>query len=171
VRWLLFAFILVVAVSCARPADQPIEGWPTRSIYPGSVAAAHITSDLHRLGTTPGVFELYWTETELSSYLGSIIPIGDQAMLWCEPGEVFLSYHALAMNGHSLSVRMSPRLVDNQLQFELGGVWLDSQPLGSWFQSILQGMLNDILTDSLGQYRLNEFSVRSGQILIRGELG
>lgn len=65
---------------------------------------------------------------------------------------------------------MSPRLSDNQLQFDLRGVWFDNQPIGSWLQRIVQSMLNDILADSLGQYRLQEFSIELRQIRIRGEL-
>jgi hypothetical protein len=75
-----------------------------------------------------------------------------------------------SLNGLILSARMSPRLSENQLQFDLHGVWLDKQILGPWLSRTLQSMLNDILVDSLGQYRLQEFTVELGQIRIRGDL-
>ena len=162
--------ILLALISCSRPADQPIEGWPTRSVFSSTIEAGHIAGELTRLGSKPGSFTLTLSETELTSYLGSILPAGDRATLWCETGELYLRYQTLGMNGHSLSARMSPRLSDNQLQFDLRGVWFDNQPLGSWLSRTLQSMLNDILADSLGQYRLQEFTVELGQVRIRGEL-
>ena len=168
--YVLQVLILTALVSCSHPADQPIAGWPTRSIISSTAEAGHITGTLSNLGTRPGSFALTWSEIELTSYLGSILPTGDQTTLWCQPGELYLKYQTLGMYGHSLSARMSPRLSDNQLQFDIRGVWFDSQPLGSWLHRVLQSMLNDILADSLGQYRLQEFSVELGLVRIRGEL-
>lgn len=162
--------ILSALISCSHTVDQPIAGWPTRSVFSSTAEARHIAGELTNLGTRPGSFALTWSETELTSYLGSILPTGDQATLWCQPGELYLKYQTPGMQGHSLSARMSPRLSDNQLQFDLRGVWFDNQPIGSWLQRIVQSMLNDILADSLGQYRLQEFSIELRQIRIRGEL-
>lgn len=99
-----------------------------------------------------------------------MLSTGDKVTLWCQPGELYLIYQTLALNGHSLNVRMSPRLRDNQLQFDLDGVWFDNQLIGPWLCDILQSMLNDILVDSLGQYRLQEVTVDFKQLYIRGEL-
>ncbi|MHB1354715.1 MAG: hypothetical protein ACYCZF_01925 [Anaerolineae bacterium] len=150
--------------------DQPIEGWPTRSIITSVADVGHVARELAELGSKPGAFTLNWSETELTSYLGSMLPSGDKVTLWCEPSELYFKYQTLTMKGHSLSVRMSPQLNDNQLQFELSGIWFDNQPLGSWLSRTLQSMLNDILVDSLGQYRLQEFTVDVGRLRVRGEL-
>jgi hypothetical protein len=161
----------LVLAGCTRLADQPIEGWPVRSVLSSAAEAARISRDISSLGSNPGAFALSWSETELTSYLGSTLPVGDKVVLWCEPGQVFLRYQSSRLKGHSVSARISPRLVNQQLLFDIKGIWLDNRPLGPWFAGIIKGMLNDVLIDALGQYRFQEITVEPGQIRIRGELG